>query len=225
MKRIDLTLVSTKTFSFSIANYSSLIRANRVLAYCLRFVNNSKNKSIDKHFGPLSVSEIKAGMQILVKIAQQDSFHSEINLLTNSLENAKGKLAMFAPFIDNEGVLRVGGRLRNSQLQYNAKHPILLDGKHHLSKLILENNHKILCHAGPQLLLATVRQNYWFISGMNAAKKVVRNCLKCYRLKPKSIEPQMANLPQNRVVIATPFNTIGVDYAGPFLIKKQKWSR
>lgn len=64
---------------------------------------------------------------------------------------------MLYPFIDNKRLLRIGGRLKNSQLQFNAKHPLLLGGKHHLTKLIFKYIHRNLCHAPSQLLLTTIR--------------------------------------------------------------------
>jgi len=37
------------------------------------------------------------------------------------------------PFLDADGLLRVGGRLSQSQKDYQSRHPIILHGKHHLT--------------------------------------------------------------------------------------------
>ncbi|KAB0802971.1 hypothetical protein PPYR_05157 [Photinus pyralis] len=83
-------------------------------------------------------------------------------------------------------------------------HPILLDGKHILSKLIILHTHKQLMHAGPSLLLSNIRQNYWITNGVNSVKGIIRKCVTCFRYKPKPLENIMANLPENRLKIAKP---------------------
>jgi len=50
-------------------------------------------------------------------------------------------LLCLAPFIDQEGVLRVGGRLRHSSFTNDKKHPILLPKQHHITKLIAKYLH------------------------------------------------------------------------------------
>ncbi|KAK9681010.1 hypothetical protein QE152_g38639 [Popillia japonica] len=74
-------------------------------------------------------------------------------------------------------------------------------------------------HAGPQHLLASIRESYWPISGRNLAKQVSRSCVQCFKVAPKTITPLMGNLPSSRVTIQLPFQVCGVDYAGPFLLK------
>lgn len=117
---------------------------------------------------------------------------------------------------------RVGGKLKNLNLAFNAKHLLLLSGNNILTKLIFEHTHLTLLHAGPQLLLATVRQNYWPTSGMNCAKRVTRSCVTCFKSKPKIFTQMMADLPTERVNVTTAFDIVGIDYAGPFLLKDRK---
>ncbi|GFV63868.1 pao retrotransposon peptidase superfamily [Trichonephila clavipes] len=42
----------------------------------------------------------------------------------------KSPLRSLYPFIDQHGLVRVGGRLQNSQLRFNSKHPIILPSQH-----------------------------------------------------------------------------------------------
>ncbi|XP_050305577.1 uncharacterized protein LOC126742817 [Anthonomus grandis grandis] len=117
--------------------------------------------------------------------------------------------------------MRVGGRLANSDFDYSKKHPILLSPTHKLTKLIFEYEHVKLMHAGPQLLLSTIRDNYWPISGRNLARKTVKNCVKCARYAGQTVQPIMGDLPKNRVKPSLPFSVVGVDYAGPFIMKNK----
>lgn len=201
--------------------FSTLNKLMRVFAYCLRFIQSLKNKN--KIVGPLTVVEIDNSMQYLVKLAQLESFGVEISIIHNNKSlNSKHRLLSLNPFLDSEGLLRVGGRLKHSSLSFSKKHPLLLDGKHKLTKLIFEAEHLRLLHAGPQLLLYTVRQNYWATSGMNVAKMTVRKCVKCFRAKPKPVNSIMADLPKHRVEIAKPFSITGLDYAGPVILRDRK---
>lgn len=71
-------------------------------------------------------------------------------------------------------------------------------------------------HAGPQLLLSTIRETYWPLGGRNLARACYRQCVRCQRVKPRTVAPQMGNLPLSRLSPADyPFQNVGVDYAGP----------
>ncbi|XP_045510052.1 uncharacterized protein LOC123705352 [Colias croceus] len=118
--------------------------------------------------------------------------------------------------------MRVGGRLNNSFYDFDTKHPILLSSKHHLAELIFRQYHIWLMHAGPQLLLATLRHKFWVIGGRNLARKTVQRCIKCCRFSGRIIQPIMGNLPEQRLHAEFPFTNTAVDYAGPVMILNRK---
>lgn len=139
-------------------------------------------------------------------------------LKANKSLHKKNRLISLSPFINDENLIRVGGRLKNSNYTYDVKHPILLCSKHHITKIIFEKEHKTLFHAGPQLLLAKIRLTYWPLAGRNLAKQVVRNCVRCTRFKAQPVQVIMGNLPNDRTHLEFPFLNTGLDYAGPVLI-------
>ncbi|XP_037969350.2 uncharacterized protein LOC119692531 isoform X2 [Plutella xylostella] len=198
-----------------ISNYSKLIR---IFAYVQRFIYNCKNSN--KKYGNLSFSELKSSKIALLQIAQQEMFTDEYHILkSGNTLNKKNRLISLSPFYDTDNnLIRVGGRLDNSCYSYNVKHPILLCSKHPLTKLIFEFHHITLLHAGPLLMLSCIRQNYWPLSGRYLAKRIVRTCVRCFRVKPKTIQPVMGNLPSHRTKLEFPFLNTGVDCAGPVLI-------
>lgn len=61
------------------------------------------------------------------------------------------------PYIDSNEVLRVGGRLRNTDIPIKIKHPIILGNKSELSRLIIKDAHAETLHGGVQLMLAYIR--------------------------------------------------------------------
>ncbi|XP_049886290.1 uncharacterized protein LOC126380734 [Pectinophora gossypiella] len=77
-------------------------------------------------------------------------------------------------------------------------------------------------HAGPQLLLAAVRETVWPVSGRHLARRTVNNCTRCRRLRGKTLVPKMGNLPAQRVNPDFPFLSVGLDFAGPFHILNRK---
>lgn len=222
-RKQTMALVSVSSEFLSFQSFSSLSRIKRVMSYVLRFVSNCRLRRDRRSTGFLTVRELSQGMQHLIRLSQLDNFSGEIETLQlNSQLNTKNKLLGLSPFLDSNGLLRVGGRLKNSYLRFESKHPLLLNGKHHLTRLIFEHYHRLYCHAAPQLLLSIVRREYWPTSGISIAKSVFHRCLTCFRNKPKSFMPKMADLPRERVTVMNPFTVTGIDYAGPFTLKDRK---
>jgi len=51
------------------------------------------------------------------------------------------QLWRLSPILGSDGISRVGGRLEMSNLPYDAKHPVVLPKKHHISKLVVAHIH------------------------------------------------------------------------------------
>lgn len=90
------------------------------------------------------------------------------------------------------------------------------------TKLILRNEHCRLGHCGVQQLLSSIRDYYWPIQGKNQCKAIIRECIVCFKNKPKLVEQLMGNLPKFRLNPSPPFYNTGIDYAGPLLIRDKK---
>ncbi|MCP3663039.1 MAG: DDE-type integrase/transposase/recombinase [Gammaproteobacteria bacterium] len=122
--------------------------------------------------------------------------------------------------VDSHGLLRCHGRLKNSQLPWNARFPILLPEKHYFTTLVIRFHHLKSLHSGVQQTLASIRQNYWLICGRRAIKQEISSCVTCLKhTGGPFILPPMAPLPKARVSRARPFQFIGLDYTGPLYIK------
>ncbi|XP_018364357.1 PREDICTED: uncharacterized protein LOC108762053 [Trachymyrmex cornetzi] len=216
-----LTAINVKSFE-PIDRFSSLIKLKRVIALCCRFRTNcllSKMKS-SLIYGPLTSEELQRAMVILLKIHQMQEFNDEIHALQRGKEiDSHSRLLSLSPVLDQDGLLRVGGRLRNAPLTYNQKHPILLSPHGTLTDLIIRDQHLNHFHMGPQLLLSTLRERYWIIRGKHAIKRVLGKCVLCFRIRLHSPVQKMGDLPACRITPSRAFKHTGVDYAGPFNIK------
>ena len=156
----------------------------------------------------------------LIKLAQADVFAEEIRYLGKGKAVSKhSSLRLLSPFIDDSGILRVGGRLRLSDQPYITKHPILLPNSHPLTRSIAMHYHLRLLHGGGRVTLAAIRQEFWPIQGRRLVNHIVRNCFRCSRASPVPAKQQTGQLPLQRITPSRPFSVTGVDFAGPVYMK------
>jgi hypothetical protein len=94
--------------------FSSWNKLQQVTAYCLRFIHNCHYKTT-RHQGTLSSTELNEATLLCVKRTQTDSFIKEkADLLEKGSLSNKSSLLLLNPFLDGNELLRVGGRLENS---------------------------------------------------------------------------------------------------------------
>lgn len=201
--------------------FSNFNRLRRAIAYLLRFIERCKGRRATTNF--LTETELNNSLNVLIRAAQIESFPEYDNLLKGNSLPVKSALLKFNVFLDKNNLMRVGGRLGNSEFSYDKKHPLLLQSTHRFTKLLFKHEHTKLMHAGPQLLLASIREVYWPIGGRNLASATYRHCIRCTRMKGKVEAPIMGDLPQRRLTPGGyPFETVGVDYAGPIASASRK---
>ncbi|XP_065089199.1 uncharacterized protein LOC135710528 [Ochlerotatus camptorhynchus] len=200
----------------------SFSKLQRVLAQVVRFTRLIRMKKEDrKHARYISVQDMRKALDYIVRILQRTGLNEEIQCVQR--KELPKRLANLQPFLDEEGFLRVGGRLQNSKLPYDAKHQLLLPRNHRVTEMLIRQYHEERLHEGPSGLLAAIRQKYWLVNARSAIRKVTRSCVKCFRTKPRGIQPLMGNLPEERVNVAAAFELTGVDYAGPVIVKEGRY--
>ncbi|GBN98359.1 hypothetical protein AVEN_54011-1 [Araneus ventricosus] len=135
-----------------INNCSLFTRLQRAIGWCVRFVRSAKN-SLQPNEGNLTSSELFKSLMCLVKNVQANCFAQEIQCLKRGqqLPNSSS-LINLSPFLDEQDILRVGGRLKNSNLPIERKHPILLPYNNHFSVLIINHFHVLYLHTGQKQL-------------------------------------------------------------------------
>ncbi|XP_072389428.1 uncharacterized protein [Diabrotica undecimpunctata] len=203
------------------SRFSSYSKLLRTTAYIYRFSFNARNSS-DKKLGILSPDELRSASISIFKAIQSLKFSKEILEIKTQGITSNKSLITLNPFLNADGLLCVGGRLKNANIPYEQKHPILLPSNSHIINLLLTHEHCRLGHAGPQTTLSNVRLNYWPLNGLRTLKKIVKNCHVCFRFRAKPMEQIMGNLPQVRITPSRPFQNVGCDFGGPFLIKSSK---
>ena len=93
------------------------------------------------------------------------------------------------------GVVRVGGRIPEALITLEAKFPMIVPPKHHVTRLLVEAFHQKLAHAGQDHILSELRERFWIPKGRSAVRQVVRSCLKCKKQRAARMEQMIATLP------------------------------
>lgn len=217
---VSVSIPGEPVISFD--RYSSLSRILRIVAWILCFVNNCRSiRCQAAEAAPyLTTAELSAAERYLIKFSQEAHFATEIALLKakKSLPRSSGLVSLH-PFIDANCILRVGGRESNSNLSYIQTYPAILHGNHRLTRLIIHSEHLRLLHAGPSLVFSSLSRRFYVLSMKKIVRSVIRKCTVCRRFSARPSPQLMGQLPLERVTPGNVFEKVGVDYAGPVLIK------
>ncbi|BES94226.1 Retrotransposon protein [Nesidiocoris tenuis] len=216
---ISVTAVSETPWETRFSSYSKL---RRVTAWMLRFISNCKNKgscpvkstSVRQ---PLTTDELRHADIILVRMSQRRSL-LDVNEAIDKNQRPTKLMKQLAIFRDDQGVLRVGGRLSNMPSPYETQHPALVKPSDLLAPLLIRHAHVNCLHVGPRATLAHLRNRYWLIDGRNSVNRILAGCTRCFTVKPKPFQPEMGHLPSARVTRAFVFQQTGIDFCGPFTV-------
>ena len=130
---------------------------------------------------------------------------------------ASDHLNKLSPFLDNQNLMQLKGRLRHADSSYELKHPILLSAKNPIVRKLIEDAHESNYHEGTEYVRSTLHQKYWIHGLRNALRKVKMKCVKCREQQVGGVQPFMADQPKERLEEGVfPFANTGVDYFGPF---------
>ena len=217
-----------------IHKFSSLKKLVRITAWWLRYIKNLKSniylyprkkklcvQNVNYQELYIESYEIKHAELWWTRHSQKVYFHHEYSLLSKGLPiSQKSCLLRLNPVFDQETqCLRVGGRLKHANLDFDEKYPFILSNESIFTKLLILDRHLKSLHGGTQLTLSIIRESHWIINGRRAVRSVITSCVKCIRFNATAMTQQMGNLPHARVNPSYPFSHVGIDYAGPIKIR------
>ncbi len=217
--------------------FSSWMSARRAIAVCLRLKEKLQKHISNQHdnttkYEPVCVDELQNAEKLIMKEHQRAKFPKEINQLSQENNNGLKKdscLLKLDPFLDDQGLLRVGGRIRRSSLNHGVISPVIIHKNCHIAQLLVQWYHKLTGHSGANFTLGELRAaGYWIIKGRSLAKSVIDKCVICKQLRGRSQKQRMADLPEDRLEPCPPFTYSAVDLFGPFLVRegrseKKRW--
>jgi len=173
----------------------------------------------------LTAGEVEEARLCWIRRIQALHLAKELEKIREGIPLARtAPLSKLNPFFDSQSLLRVGGRMRHAVLAFDERHPLILPGSSHFTKLTVEACHRRSLHGGVQMTLAMMRQRYWIPRGRALIKQLILRCVTCVRWRAAAAQQLMGNLPPERVRPARAFLHTGVDYAGPIMLRTTRGS-
>lgn len=214
-------VISHPTWSSSLLqSISSLQRLLRIFSYCRRIC---MRRAVKPSQLLLTAAELQYALLHFIYTSQHNTFEHEINLIKHGKPlSVNSKIISLNPMLDQNGILRVGGRLINANLTYEEKHPIILHHKCNLSTLLIRQQHFTTMHGGTQLVLGLLRKKYFITNARDTVRRHIHRCITCHRFNAASASQLMGDLPPPRVKFTRAFTHTGVDYAGPIDLRMSK---
>ena len=215
-----------------ISHYSDWTRLKRGVAWWLKLKRILRQKvkgitPIQDDDKDLTAKELESAEKAIFQYVQSQAFSEEKSALKEQDDSTEtdtkikkgSKLYKLDPILDN-GLLKVGGRLRSAKIPSEAKHQIILPRKHHATSLLVRYTHQRVGHQGQNHVLAELRQRYWIIGAGVVVRSMLKRCINCRKYQAKLGKQKMADLPSCRLDATEPaFSYVGMDYFGPFDIK------
>lgn len=169
----------------------------------------------------LTADHLEQAFRICVMFSQEESFPRKRKaLLKGAVIPRDSTLRRVGPYVcENDDLLKVDGRLEHAELPARTRHPIIIATDHPLAKLIINDRHLKIHHAGVEHTLSVVREQFYLLQGRRAIRRTLARCepckIQCSLPKP----PRMANLPKERLeAFIRVFTNVGLDCFGPFSV-------
>ena len=207
-----------------IESFSSWMKLRNVIGYVRRPFKRWKQRvcgGANIVQETVSVEERQEAEEWLIRQEQQKFYQRELQDLSSKKPLfKKSNIYDLNPFIYEKGLLRVGGRLIRTSLEYASRHQIILPKQSHLIQLIIREKHEEVKHFSVNYVLNAIRSKYWPGQGRAMVKRTLRSCVICKKLRGVPLEQIMADLPTSRVeACGSTFKFTGVDLFGPIITK------
>ena len=170
--------------------FGSFRRMIRIFAYCLWFKWKVKGKVV-------ITEELQQVIRLLLRKSQMEGFGLAGQVLTAGKPMAvSDHLNKLSPFMDDQNLMRIKGRLRHADASYEMKHPMLLSPKHPTVRKLIEDARNY--HEGMEYVRSFFQQNYWRIGLQNALRNVNFKYVKCRKQQVGGVQFFMADLTKER---------------------------
>ena len=176
------------------SKWSSLVSG---ILYLVQFVRRKKGIPSNEP----STMDVQSVESFIIRSVQLEKFPNEYRALQNKDAVPKqSDLSSLNPFMDSNGLLRVGGRLGHSCLDENEKHPLIIPKRSHLATLLIRRYHEKVHHQGRHLPEGCIRAaGFWILGMKRHVSSIIYNCVICRRLRGKSETQILAELPSDRL--------------------------
>lgn len=214
----------------NLESFSSWQSLSRAVARLIHIASTFKKKQSDGQCKgwhmchELTISDFEQAKETIIKVVQQESFSEELKQIeTRNSISKTSPLAKLSPYLDQSGLLRVGGRLLYSNLDTAEKHPLIMPHKHHVTYLLIRHYHEKVKHQGRHLTEGALRSaGYWVLGGKRQISSLIYSCVVCRKLRGVTQSQKMADLPTERLSTEPPFSYVGTDVFGPWSVTSRR---
>ena len=110
--------------------------------------------------------------QKLIYLSQGETFPSELKLLrSGKIITKNSQIAISSPFIGPAGILR--------STDFGSKHPIILDARHAVVRLLVKHLHVRNFHQGLDYMRAVVNLKYVVLNLRWLLRSIENTCVVC----------------------------------------------
>ncbi|XP_074657298.1 uncharacterized protein LOC141910505 [Tubulanus polymorphus] len=199
-------------------DFTSLTRLLRVTALVRRFIKKLRRENHESD--EITANEI-AECEDLWNKGVQSSYFNDVKVSLEHKSKKRPSLVKKLRLFLEDDIIRVGGRLHNAPIGYDAKFPILLPHCRYSELIVLDSHNKVK-HLGTESTITVVRQKYWITRVRQVARKLLRKCVICKYItgKPYSL-PNCAPLQSSRLKEAPPFTVCGLDFTGALHLRSK----
>ena len=119
-------------------------------------------------------------------------------LLTGREIPRKSSLSKLCPWLDDQGVLRCGGRLQFAEyLPYDVRFPIILPRGQWVTRLVVKHYHALANHsAGTNFVLSQISGRFWIVAAYEEIRACESECSEFQKCRNKPATPIMGPLSQ-----------------------------
>ncbi|XP_067309102.1 uncharacterized protein [Pseudorasbora parva] len=233
--RPEITTLATKvnkcqlgSHRFSrFSSWKSLVRGVAILTHIAKTYSSStqKDSCTGWHCCKMdrTVNFARAETTI-IKCVQQEIFQEELKSLNNGEKiSNQSTIKNLSPILDEEGLIRVGGRLSNANITKGEKHPLIIPANHHISTLLVKHYHQKVVHQGRHFTEGALRTaGLWIIRAKKLVSNIINECIICKKLRGLLQVQKMSDLPKDRLIVAPPFTYVGLDVFGPWNVVSRR---
>ena len=187
----------------------------------------TKAWSVQNNGQPLDKVECKhKSVQYIIKELQHECFPNELAILESESKRQLPKaspLYGLNPFLDCDGIIRVGGRCSRARWEFSEKHPMILPRKSHITDVLTRFYHAQYAHQGRSMTVNAIRSHgFWIIGISRVVSRIIHYCVTCRKERGALSSQKMADLPTQRVEESPPFTSVGCDCFGPFIVNENR---
>lgn len=226
------TTASTRQLgSDRFSEFSTWRSPTHAFSRLLHAIHNFKSPSINNHCHGwhycetvLTVEEFNQAQNVVIRTIQQDVYSEDIKCVQIKEKLLKtSPLKNLDPYLDENGLLRVGGRIPDSNLTQGEKNPLLIPGHHHVAVLLIKHYHNKVHHQGRLFTEGAICSAGWWIEGgKRKVSTIIYHCVTCKRLCATLSTQKMSNLPPDHLATDPPFTNVGLDVFSPWFVSSQR---